>query len=320
VSDKHTAAAAAGKMLSKAKADLLSQTPLKGTSTSGSNKQPADLTEDEARAELFSSNRSGNSGGRKAKHQVTNSTNATNTAKVKATSDRGQLPSADAAHKQSGISSVAESTTASSTTGQSESSAAVPAVGGRRALLARPTHKDSNDGLGGSGATPSATAHAISSSDHDSSRKEAAGSSEQPTHSVPSASNRSWPDAGIEQEPGDVQLPSRQERSAAVLSRLPAAAVATSTSRQASLTSQAAVVSGARSKDSADDAALRQLAAENEKLRAQVVALRDQAAQVEDGWRQARLAAESAASDRDDYKAQVQELHDQLKEVNIMPS
>jgi chromosome segregation ATPase len=115
-------------------------------------------------------------------------------------------------------------------------------------------------------------------------------------------------------------LPSRQERSAAVLSRLPAAAVATSTSRQASLTSQAAVVSGARSKDSADDAALRQLAAENEKLRAQVVALRDQAAQVEDGWRQARLAAESAASDRDDYKAQVQELHDQLKEVNIMPS
>jgi regulator of replication initiation timing len=57
------------------------------------------------------------------------------------------------------------------------------------------------------------------------------------------------------------------------------------------------------------------LAAENEKLRAQMVALREQAAAAEDARRQARLAAENAAAERDEYREQAEELQQQLKEV-----
>jgi hypothetical protein len=66
---------------------------------------------------------------------------------------------------------------------------------------------------------------------------------------------------------------------------------------------------------SPDSAASRHLAAENEKLRAQMVALREQAAAAEDARRQARLAAENAAVERDEYREQAEELQQQLKEV-----
>jgi hypothetical protein len=66
---------------------------------------------------------------------------------------------------------------------------------------------------------------------------------------------------------------------------------------------------------SADSAASRQLVVENEKLRAQMVALREQAVAAEDAQRQARLAAENAAAERDEYREQAKELQQQLKEV-----
>ncbi|WIA29047.1 hypothetical protein OEZ86_011560 [Tetradesmus obliquus] len=66
-----------------------------------------------------------------------------------------------------------------------------------------------------------------------------------------------------------------------------------------------------------DSAASRQLAVENEKLRAQMVALREQAVAAEDARRQARLAAENAAAERDEYRGQAEELQQQLKEAIV---
>jgi hypothetical protein len=57
------------------------------------------------------------------------------------------------------------------------------------------------------------------------------------------------------------------------------------------------------------------LSLENEKLKAQLVALRQQAAEAEESRRMAVLAADNAASERDEYRSQVQELQEQLKEV-----
>jgi uncharacterized coiled-coil DUF342 family protein len=57
------------------------------------------------------------------------------------------------------------------------------------------------------------------------------------------------------------------------------------------------------------------LTAEVEKLMAQVVALRQQAGDAEESRSMAVLAADNAASERDSYRSQVQELQEQLKEV-----
>jgi uncharacterized coiled-coil DUF342 family protein len=57
------------------------------------------------------------------------------------------------------------------------------------------------------------------------------------------------------------------------------------------------------------------LSSENEKLKAQLLALRQQAAEAEESRRLAVLAADNAASERDEYRGQVQELQEQLKEV-----
>jgi hypothetical protein len=46
-----------------------------------------------------------------------------------------------------------------------------------------------------------------------------------------------------------------------------------------------------------------------------MVALREQAAAAEDARRQARVAAENAAAERDEYRKQAEELQQQLKEV-----
>eukprot|EP00775_Hariotina_reticulata_P010260 gene10260-10419_t len=197
VPDKNMAAAAAGKTLSKVKADLLSQTPLKGRSNSGGHSQPAHLTEDEARAELFSSKHSGRSGSRKASE--TRTTNTNNAAKAEATNGRAGLPSTEVAHPQASVSSATETTAASSTTGQGGPSAAATAVGGRRALLARTAPKDKDDALGGSGGIPPALARGSSSSGNNSSRKEAAGSIEQQPNTVLSVSKHGWSDAENEQ-------------------------------------------------------------------------------------------------------------------------
>jgi hypothetical protein len=57
------------------------------------------------------------------------------------------------------------------------------------------------------------------------------------------------------------------------------------------------------------------MASENEKLKAQLVALRQQAADAEEARRMAVLAADNAASERDEYRDRAQELQEQLKEV-----
>jgi alanyl-tRNA synthetase len=64
--------------------------------------------------------------------------------------------------------------------------------------------------------------------------------------------------------------------------------------------------------------AAKALASENEKLKAQLVALRQQAADAEESRRMAVLAADNAASERDEYQGQVQELQEQLKEVMVV--
>jgi len=63
-----------------------------------------------------------------------------------------------------------------------------------------------------------------------------------------------------------------------------------------------------------------QLRAENEKLRAQLTVLRDQVAAVDGAKKQAKLREDRLASERDDYKQQVEELQDQLKEVSVCGS
>jgi hypothetical protein len=64
--------------------------------------------------------------------------------------------------------------------------------------------------------------------------------------------------------------------------------------------------------------AAKALASENEKLKAQLVALRQQAADAEESRRMAVLAADNAAAERDEFQGQVQELQEQLKEVIVV--
>lgn len=60
----------------------------------------------------------------------------------------------------------------------------------------------------------------------------------------------------------------------------------------------------------------RGLESENEKLRAQLAVMREQAASAEEGRRQAQVAAEKAAAERDDFQEQAHELQLQLQEVH----
>lgn len=59
------------------------------------------------------------------------------------------------------------------------------------------------------------------------------------------------------------------------------------------------------------------MASENEKLKAQLMALRQQAADAEEARRMAVLAADNAASERDEFRDRAQELQEQLKEVML---
>lgn len=77
-----------------------------------------------------------------------------------------------------------------------------------------------------------------------------------------------------------------------------------------------AAAAGAAAAAAAGGEAAGQLRAENEKLRAQLAVLRDQVAAGDDARRQAKLREERLASERDDYKQQVEELQEQIKEVS----
>lgn len=79
----------------------------------------------------------------------------------------------------------------------------------------------------------------------------------------------------------------------------------------------AAATSGGNEKEPSlpSSDALKQALVENQKLRAQLQALKDQGTNAEDSRRQARIREERLTAERDDYKQQVQELQEQIKEV-----
>lgn len=314
--------ATAGRADKDARSELFGTAPASSSQPAGrgavavvktpSSKHIKELSDDEARSELFAAGASkarAGAGGSSSAAKPTSSTARLRSVPGGAAQPPATTPSSRANSSRpigTPRSPSSRSDNSTSTAGGAQhSTAAGGSEAPRRGLLERPI-KGSNAAL--------PAAEALSSKQ----QPLAAGPRAAGVSAAGSARHHSLSDDEDEPEAQGNGLlkPITSRVSTATASRIPnMSGSGTQQQNQPSPRGAAGGAGGRSAGSDGDTAAMKQLAAENEKMKAQIAALKDQAAQAEDARRQARLAAENAAAERDDYKTQVQELEQQLKEV-----
>lgn len=279
-----------------ARAQLFGTAPGKHSKVAASPSGRADppLSEEEARAALFSATPSSS----KPSSQRHGVSAATTGASAKSATAAGKKAAPASSISPSTFAEPSRRPSASASDAASGSStAALP----RRALLDRSAPQDK---LQAQAAASTADTRPSSSKQQSRTSQGAHG------HSLSNSDEDSWPQQQTAQG-GRVQ----QAAAARVAQQQGTAAPFSRTKQQPSQQQPSSTQQTAAA--SSSNAAAAVMASENEKLKAQLVALRQQAADAEEARRMAVLAADNATSKRDEYRDRAQELQEQLKEVML---